>query len=147
MLYDADPSVSSPLALHAFRHVFWNDRLHEFDSRPVGVGVTRVPLASISALLSDLDSSEQDSMDVDQADQNGRQHGKNESTAKHLGLDLLQDEIDEDAASIVLADLGLADGDLLDCVVKPDPSLTIAPKQPRSTGRDRAADRFAQPRR
>ncbi|GAC96925.1 histone deacetylase complex protein [Pseudozyma hubeiensis SY62] len=144
MLYDADPAVSSPLSLHAFRHVFWNDRLHEFDSRPVGVGITRVPLASITTLLSELDS-EQGSMDVDQAD--GRHQVENETMAKQLGWDLLQDEIDEDAAGIVLSDLGLADGDLLDCVIKPDPSLAMAPKQPRATGRDRAADHFAPPRR
>ncbi|SJX61406.1 uncharacterized protein SRS1_10456 [Sporisorium reilianum f. sp. reilianum] len=146
LLYDADPTISSPLALHAFRHIYWNDRLREYDAKPVGVGVTRVPLSSVSALLSDLDTADQD-MQVDGADQQRDQRPNDESTSKLLGWDLLKDEIDESAASITLADVNLSDGDMLDCVIKPDPSLATAPKQARPTGRDRPSDRFGLSRR
>lgn len=147
MLYDADPAVSSPLALHAFRHVYWNDRLRQYESSPVGGGITRLPLSSISALLSDVDTAIQDDMQVDNADQQRHQQRDGQDISKVLGLDLLKDEIDEDAAAVVLADIGLADGDLLDCVIEPDPSLTVAPKQYRTTARDRATDRFGPSRR
>ncbi|CDR88035.1 uncharacterized protein SPSC_03621 [Sporisorium scitamineum] len=147
LLYDADPSISSPLALHAFRHIYWNDRRREYDARPIGVGVTRVPLSSVSALLSDLDTAEQDGMDVDVADAKRDQKVNGESTSGLLGWDLLKDEIDESAATITIADIGLSDGDMLDCVIKPDPTLANAPKQARPTGRDRPLDRFGHSRR
>lgn len=147
LLYDADPNLSTPLALHAFRHIYWNDRLREYDAKPVGVGVTRVPLDSISALLSDIDTADQDDMDVDAADPKQEQKGNGESVSNLLGWDLLRDEIDESAASIKLADIDLSDGDMLDCVIKPDPSLAMAPKQIRPIGRDRPSDRFGHSRR
>ncbi|SPO22361.1 uncharacterized protein UTRI_01039 [Ustilago trichophora] len=148
MLYDADSNISTPFALHAFRHIYWNDRLRDFDAKPVGVGVTRVPLDSVSSLLSDLDSADQDGMDVDTADSKPNHNTSSETISKVLGWDLLKDEIDETAAAITLAEINLADGDLLDCVVKPDPSLTMAPKQARPSGRDRVSvDRFTHSRR
>ncbi|SPO21553.1 uncharacterized protein UTRI_01039_B [Ustilago trichophora] len=148
MLYDADPTVSTPLALHAFRRIRWNHRLRHFDAKPVGVGVTRVPLDSVSSLLSDLDSADQDGMDLDTPESKHNRNTSSATTSKLLGWDLLNDEIDESAAAITLAEINLADGDLLDCVVKPDPSLAMASKQARSTGRDRApVDRFSHSRR
>lgn len=147
MLYDADPTISSPLALHAFRHVYWNDRLREFDSKRIGVGVTRVPLSSIVALLSDLDTADPTDMHVDDADQQHNQQPNRNCTSNMLGWHLLNDEVDEHAAAMVIADIGLADGDLLDCVIQPDPTLTMAPKLSRTIDRDRPADRYSNSRR
>ena len=100
MLYDADPTISTPLALHAFRRVYWNDRLRDFEATSIGVGVTRVPLDSVSALLSDLDAPGQDDMDLDTVDQKHGKKTEGPSTTKLLGLDILTDEIDERAAAI-----------------------------------------------
>lgn len=86
-------------------------------------------------------------MDLDVADQRHDEKPFSESTSKLLGWDLLRDEIDENAAIITLADIGLSDGDMLDCVVRPDPSLATAPKQNRPSGRDGPSDRFAHSRR
>lgn len=137
MLYDADSSISTPLALHAFRRIHYSERRRDYESSPIGVGVTRVPLNSVSALLSDLDTPEQDHMDT--ATPNDRQDRIQDrvSTSKLLGWDVLEDEIDESAAAITLAELNLVDGDAVDCVVKPDPSLALAPKPSSSQGRDR----------
>lgn len=147
MLYDADPSISSPLALHAFRHIFWNDRRHEYIAEPIGAGVTRVSLDSVSALLSDLDASEQSGMDVDMADQQQDLKATGESTSKVLGWDILREEIDEKAAGMTVAEIDLAEGDMLDCVIKPDPTLALAPKSLKSIGRERPSDRFGPSRR
>jgi histone deacetylase complex subunit SAP18 len=143
MLHDADPSISTPLGLHAFRRVHWNDRLGDFDATPLGVGITRVPLDSVSKLLSDLADSDRDNMDIDSADRRQDPKQAPASTSAVLGWDKLQDEIDEKAAAITLAQINLADGDFLDCVVKPDPTMELAPKPSRPTGRERPpADRF-----
>ncbi len=147
MLYDADATISSPLALHAFRRIFWNDRRRDYDAEPVGVGITRVSLDSVQALLLDLDTADQDGMDIDGADQEQDQAVFGESTSKLLGWDLLKDEIDEKAASMTVAQIELSDGDMLDCVIKPDPSLALAPKTSRSIGRNRPPDRISHSRR
>ena len=86
-------------------------------------------------------------MDIDQADAKQDLKSDSESISKLLGWDLLHDEIDERAASITLADIDLSDGDLLDCVIKPDPTLAIAPNQGRPAGRDRPSDRYGHSRR
>ncbi|SNX82706.1 uncharacterized protein MEPE_01412 [Melanopsichium pennsylvanicum] len=148
LLYDADPDISTPLAPHAFRHIYWNHRLRDFEATPLGVGVTRVPFDSVSALLSDLDQDDKHEMDVDTADDRHVDPSNGPSTSKLLGYDMLTDEIDEKAAAITLAEIDLADGDFLDCVVKPDPSLVLASKSSRPLGRDRpSADRFGHSRR
>lgn len=149
MIYDADPYISTPLALHAFRRIQWNEGSKQFDANPVGVGITRVPLAGITALLEDLDATGRSDHDMDTSDHaDDRKNGTSQpSTASILGWDVLRDEIDEDAAAITLAQVQLEDGDLLDCVVKPDPSLASAPKAARSIGRDRPSDRFSHSRR
>ncbi len=141
MLYDAGSSVSTPLALHAFRRVRWNDRQDSFEASPVGVGITRVPLDSVSALLSDLDESQD--MDISDPSEKQRNVTGQASITSMLGWDELRDEIDESAAANTLAKIGLTDGDILDCVVKPDPSLATAP---RSSGRP-STERFGHSRR
>lgn len=152
MLYDADPSVSTPLALHAFRRIHLGGRTGDLDATPIGVGVTRVPLDSVTALLLELDEPPQDKMDVDTADRpEASDHTKsNVRTSSLLGWNLLRDEIDESAAALNLGQIGLGgDKDILDCVVKPDPTLSLAPKPSRSTGRERSfpPDRYARSRR
>uniref|UniRef100_V5EVA4 Uncharacterized protein n=1 Tax=Kalmanozyma brasiliensis (strain GHG001) TaxID=1365824 RepID=V5EVA4_KALBG len=147
MLYDADPSISSPLALHAFRHVFWNDRRREYNAEPVGAGITRVSLDSVSALLSDIDASDHSGMDVDAADQQQDPKAIGEPTSKVLGWDMLREEMDDKAAGMTVAEIDLADDDVLDCVIKPDPTLALAPKTTKSIGRERSSDRFGRSRR
>ncbi|SOV02539.1 uncharacterized protein UDID_01975 [Ustilago sp. UG-2017a] len=138
MLYDADTCISTPLALHAFRRIHRSERLPgDFEATPIGVGITRVPLASVSALLSDLDIPDEDRMDTDTPEQRQNKAHDRVSTSKLLGWDLLEDEIDENAAAITLAELNLVDRDMVDCVIKPDPSLALAPKPSRPMGRDR----------
>lgn len=151
MLHDADPSISSPLALHAFRHICYNERRRDFEATPIGVGITRVPLDSVTDLLADLDTADKDQMDTDTPDHSAspkRENGST-STATILGWDTLKEEIDESAAAMTLAQIKLNDGDFLDCVVKPDPTLALTPKPSRTVGRDRPPppDRFAHSRR
>ncbi|SPO46042.1 uncharacterized protein PSANT_03728 [Moesziomyces antarcticus] len=146
MLYDADPSISSPLALHAFRRISWNDRSRTYEAASIGVGVTRVPFTSISSLLSDITDKDPGNGTTATSEEtaDSTREADPTSPAALLGWHTLSDEIDDTAAAITLAQLDLADGDLIDCVVKPDPSLALAPKQSRPTDRNRrvSTDRY-----
>ncbi|PWZ03323.1 hypothetical protein BCV70DRAFT_197543 [Testicularia cyperi] len=153
MLYDVEPSISTPLALHAFR-VVGRDGIHgPFVARDIGIGVTRVPIDSICDLLKDPDTDnsmrEDSNMAVDdegitqgaQATDTTTRGTRSKASEKPiiatLGLDLLRDEVDEDAAQITISQLDLRGGEFLDCVVKADPSRASRPSAgPGSGSRD-----------
>ncbi|EPQ28392.1 uncharacterized protein PFL1_04219 [Pseudozyma flocculosa PF-1] len=109
MLHEANPSLSQPLSLHAFRliHVY-RDR-SRCSARSVGGGVTRVPLRDMEDLM--------DGIELD--------------TATKRAIESLREESDESVAKRTLHQLAVQDGDLLDCTVKADPTIPTAPAAPR----------------
>lgn len=111
MLSEADATLSTPLALHAFRHVYYDRTRSGYAATDIGAGITRVQLDSIADLLSDIDTP------ADRPIPSANHAGI-------LGLDRLRPQIDETAASTTLEQLNLGPGDFLDCAVTPDPSLS-----------------------
>lgn len=117
MLSEADSTLSTPLALHAFRQICYDSARSGYAATEVGTGITRVPVDSIAGLLSDIDISSDHPT----------------SSTKHtsiLGLDKLRPQIDDTAASTTLEQLSLGPGDFLDCAITPDQSLSsrVTPK-------------------
>ncbi|KAN0061055.1 hypothetical protein ACQY0O_006790 [Thecaphora frezii] len=105
MLHEANPSLSQPLSLHAFRVIYFDARRSQSVAREAGAGVTRVALEDIEELM--------DGIELDTA-------------AKRAFADL-KEEVDERAAKTTMQQLRLVDGDVLECVTKPDPTIPSAP--------------------
>lgn len=92
-----------------------------YDARQSGAGITRVPLSDVEELMRDK---------IDTV----------------TGWARLKEEVDEDAANTSLAKLQLEDGDILDCIIRPDPiairnATSLRVGEARSKGQERSSSR------
>lgn len=105
LLYSRNTKLSSPTALHSFRIVY-NNR-GRFGARDVGSGVTRVSMASLDAATVDVFDKHEDeglpSLFI--------------RTLKEARPERPRD-VDEMASRQTLEDIGLRNGDILDCAIK-----------------------------
>ncbi|PWN86619.1 hypothetical protein FA10DRAFT_304927 [Acaromyces ingoldii] len=109
LLHHHDPRLSGPTSLHAFRIVSFDPRRHGWVAREAGADVARVGRETVEGLL----------LDHDGADDAGHENGQQKERSCYADvLASALGEVDEAACRRTLDEIGLVDGEVLDCVVR-----------------------------